>query len=166
MFALSIYRSSDWPGLLTAATEAMAAVMPTNSVGCVQRQGCVEVRSSAKHWPCLFPQHGPGKKHTRKIELADWQRAIVEQHPGEFAKGLFHSDGWRGINRVESRRGSGRWYDCPRYLFGNESTDILQLCGWTLDLLGVAWRYSRPNTISVARREAVDRLDLFVGPKY
>jgi len=31
---------------------------------------------------------------------------------------------------------------------------------------GVAWRFSRRNSISVARREAVARLDEFVGPKY
>jgi hypothetical protein len=30
----------------------------------------------------------------------------------------------------------------------------------------VAWRFSKPNTISVAKREAVARLDEFVGPKY
>jgi hypothetical protein len=51
-------------------------------------------------------------------------------------------------------------------MFTNESADIRALCGETLDLLGVAWRYSRRNTISVARREAVARLDEFVGPKY
>jgi hypothetical protein len=28
------------------------------------------------------------------------------------------------------------------------------------------WRYSRRNSISVARRGAVARLDEFVGPKY
>ena len=27
-----------------------------------------------KHWPCLFPQHGPGRKHERKIRLEAWQR--------------------------------------------------------------------------------------------
>ena len=42
----------------------------------------------------------------------------------------------------------------------------LRLCGETLDQLGVAWRFSRRNAISVARREAVERLDQFVGPKY
>lgn len=51
-------------------------------------------------------------------------------------------------------------------MFSNESGDILWLCGGTLDYLGVSWRFSRPNTISVARREAVARLDEFVGPKY
>jgi hypothetical protein len=38
------------------------------------------------------------------------------------------------------------------------------LCGEALDQLGVAWRYSRRNSISVARRAAVARLDEFVGP--
>jgi hypothetical protein len=28
------------------------------------------------------------------------------------------------------------------------------------------WRFSRRNAISAARREAVARLDEFVGPKY
>jgi hypothetical protein len=32
-------------------------------------------------WPCLIPQHGPGRKHERKIELVDWQRDIVDEHP-------------------------------------------------------------------------------------
>jgi hypothetical protein len=72
-----------------------------------------------------------------------------------------------GVNRVRCRLADGdRWYEYPRYLFGNQSEDILRLCGETLDELGVAWRFSRPNTISVARREAVARLDEFVGPKY
>jgi hypothetical protein len=59
-----------------------------------------------------------------------------------------------------------RRYEDPRYFFSNESPDILRLCGSTLDQLGVSWRYSRANAISVARREAVARLDEFVGPKY
>jgi hypothetical protein len=51
-------------------------------------------------------------------------------------------------------------------MFTNESADIRALCGDVLDLLGVSWRYSKRNTISVARREAVARLDQFVGPKH
>jgi hypothetical protein len=159
--------SDAWPGLIAAARSAMSAVMPTSGVFCVQRQGCAEVKSTSKHWPCLFPQHGPGRKHTRKIQLEQWQRAIVSKYAGEFAKGLFHSDGWRGLNRVRRRLADGdHWYEYPRYLFINESKDILRLCGETLDRLGVAWRFSRRNAISVARREAVARLDEFVGSKY
>jgi hypothetical protein len=77
------------------------------------------------------------------------------------------SDGYRGINRVRANLAAGdRWYEYPRYLFTNESKDILRLCGETLDQLGVAWRFSRRNAVSVARREAVARLDEFVGPEY
>jgi hypothetical protein len=115
----------------------------------------------------LFPQHGPGEKHLRKIELADWQQFIVKRYPGKFARGLMHSDGYRGLNRVRRGLADGeRWYEYPRYLFVNESADILLLCGETLDRLGVEWRFSKPNTISVAKRDAVARLDEFVGPKY
>jgi hypothetical protein len=103
----------------------------------------------------------------RKIELEPWQRAIVTTHAGRFARGLFHSDGWRGVNRVRAHLAEcDHWYEYPRYLFTNESADILRLWGETLDRLGVAWRFSRRNSISVARREAVARLDEFVGPKY
>jgi hypothetical protein len=145
----------------------MMAVRPDNSVCMIQKEGCAEVVSTSKHWPCLFPQHGPGRKHKRKIELEPWQEEIVSRHPGDFARGLFHSDGCRLINRVRRPvKGGDRFYEYPRYLFVNRSADIHRLCGEALDRLGVAWRFSKPTTISVARREAVARLDEFVGPKY
>jgi hypothetical protein len=165
---LSLFCSDDWPGLLAAARGAMSAVTPVSGVFCVQRPGCTQVRSTSKHWPCLFPQHGPGRKHTRKIALAQWQSAITTRYPGEFVRGLIHSDGWRGVNRVRRKLADGRdrWHDYPRYPFDNQSDDILRLCGEALDRLGVAWRFSRPKTISVAQRAAAARLDEFVGPKY
>ena|ERR1700683_2479844 len=108
-----------------------------------------------------------GRKHDRKIELEPWQQEIVSAHPGDFARGLFHSDGCRLMNRVRRPVKDGeRWYEYPRYLFVNRSADIHRLCGEALDRLGVAWRFSKPTTISVARRDAVARLDEFVGPKY
>jgi hypothetical protein len=82
------------------------------------------------------------------------------------APGLIHSDGYGGLNRVRRTLESGERYEYPRYLFVNESAGILGLCGQTLDLLGVEWRFSKPNTISGAKRDAVARLDEFVGPKY
>jgi hypothetical protein len=167
VWKLRVMCCDAWPGLTEECAQAMRAVRPANKVMTVRKQGCTEVVSCSKHWPCLFPQHGPGRKHTRPIELAGWQQAIVDRYPGDFARGLFHSDGWRGVNRVHRTWGTGEgWYEYPRYLFVNKSADILQLCGQTLDQLGVAWRYSRPTVISVARREAVTRLDQFVGPKY
>jgi len=161
--------SDAWPGLFSLAKQTMSLVMPTSSVFCASHRGvaCTYVKSVSKHWPCLFPQHGPGRKHERAIELEPWQQEIVTNHPGDFARGLFHSDGCRTINRVRrSFRSGDRWYEYPRYLFVNRSADIHRLCGEALDRLGVAWRFSKPTTISVARREAVAMLDEFVGPKY
>jgi hypothetical protein len=167
VFALSIACGDVWPGLITTAKHAMQDVMPASAVFGVQRIGMTEVKSYSKHWPCLFPQHGPGMKHTRKIEFAEWQQVIVDRYPGDFARGLFHSDGYRGMNRVRRVLADGdHWYEYPRYLFVNMSQDILRLCGQTLDKLDVEWRFSKPTTISVAKREAVARLDAFVGPKY
>ena len=141
--------------------------MPFTSVFTRQGKGMTEVKSSSKHWRCLFPQHGPGLKHRRKIELAAWQRVIVDRHPGDFARGLFHSDGYRGMNRVRRPLADGdRWYEYPRYLFSNKSLDILGLCGQALDRLEVEWRFARWDMISVAKKRSVARLDEFVGPKY
>ncbi|MBQ1010228.1 transcriptional regulator [Micromonospora sp. M51] len=158
---LRIYCSDAWPGLIEACDVAMRAVLASR-VQRIQKQGCVGVQSYGLHWPCLLPQHGPGKKHERPIVLADWQRPIIEQHPGDFLRGLFHSDGCRVANRVTVR---GKAYVYPRYMFVNESADIMGLCQWGLDLLGIAWRMNRRNSLSVARRAAVVTLDRHVGPK-
>ncbi len=74
---------------------------------------------------------------------------------------------WLSRDKPDQAEADGdHWYKYPRYFFSNESTDILGLCGQALDRLGVSWRFSRRNTISVARRAAVARLDEFVGPKF
>jgi hypothetical protein len=168
-YVLWVACSDAWPGLLALARQTVSCVMPSSSVFCASQKevACTYVKSVSKHWPCLFPQHGPGRKHERAIVLEAWQQEIVTRHPGDFARGLFHSDGCRLINRVRRPlRDGDRWYEYPRYLFVNRSADIHRLCGEALDRLGVAWRFSKPTTISVARREAVARLDEFVGPKY
>lgn len=132
-----------------------------------ERDGCTAVTALWKHWPCLFPQHGEGRKHTRRIELEGWQQEIVDAHPREFLCGLFHSDGCRIVNWTR-RPVAGRMkrYEYPRYFFDNQSEDILRLCTDALERLGIAWRHPKRNTISVARREAVAALDEFIGPKH
>jgi hypothetical protein len=96
------------------------------------------------------------------VELADWQRPIIAADPWPLIRGLIHSDGCRALNRVVVR---GKPYEYPRYFFANESRDILAIMGWALDLVGVQWRYNRPNSISVAGRASVGLLDTYVGPK-
>ena len=141
--------------------------MPSTSISAVQRTGCVAVKSFTKHWHCLFPQHGPGMKHTRAIVLEPWQEELVAEHTGEFLRGLFHSDGCRMTNWARRTvAGVARRYEYPRWFFSNKSTDILGLCSTSLDRLGIAHRFPRPDTISVARRDAVATLDRVVGPKH
>ncbi|PRY30007.1 hypothetical protein CLV70_105176 [Pseudosporangium ferrugineum] len=128
----------------------------------VNREGCVAVQSYSQHWPCLFPQHGPGRKHERPIRLAGWQQRIADEEPGNLLRGLFHSDGCRTENRVVR---NGTTYRYPRYMFANESADIMSICQRTLDRIDVPWRMCRPNLLSVARRNGVAVLDQVVGAK-
>lgn len=119
-----------------------------------------------KHWLCLFPQHGPGRKHERLIALEPWQQEIVEAHPADFLRGLFHSDGARSRNWTSKVvAGEVKRYDYPRWQFSNHSQDIQTLCGAALDMLGIAWRRSGEFQLSVSRRDAVAALDAAIGPK-
>lgn len=125
----------------------------------------------SKHLRCLFPQHGPGRKHERKITLEAWQQEIVDAHPWQFIRGLIHSDGCRIINwTTRLVRGERKRYEYPRYFFSNKSDDIRKLFSDTLTAVGVEWttlaRGSDPFNISVARRASVALMDAHVGPKY
>jgi len=163
VFRLRIFCCDAYPHLMDLCQEAMEVVMPTNKVGRNQRLGCTDVGSSSKHWPCLFPQYGPGMKHTRLIALTKWQADVVERYPKDFLRGLIHSDGCRNINRVSNRL--GQRYAYPRYLFTNVSEDIKGLFCWACDLLGVKWKVMNHKTISINKRADVAFLDTFIGPK-
>lgn len=110
----------------------------------------------------------PATTVAKALELvkAGWTVSAVSRSLGvsraaaaSLLRGLFHSDGCRVLSRV-----NGYFY--PRYFLFNMSTDLLRLAGDTLDRIGVEWRYNRFNSISVARRASVARLDEVVGPKY
>ena len=159
---LRVFCANAWPGLVKQCEAAMLAVL-AKRVQIIQLRGCVAVQSYSSHWPCLLPQHGAGRKHDRPIYLADWQEPVIKNNLGHFLRGLFHSDGCRVTNRVTR---NGKTYLYPRYMFSNESVDIMELCQAALDKLGVEWRMCRPNMLSVARRESVTELDRHVGPKW
>lgn len=94
--------------------------------------------------------------------LADWPRELVAADPWPLIRGLIHSDGCRAINRIVAQ---GKTYSYPRDFFGNESTDILAIVGDALDLAGVARRFNRSNSISIARRATVATMEARIGPK-
>jgi hypothetical protein len=117
--------------------------------------------------PHAFPQHGPGKKHTRPIVLERWQAELTAAHPEALLRGLIHSDGCRTINRFEVKLPSGRigQYEYPRYFFSNLSTDIRRIFTDHCELLGIRWTQSNPRNISISQRASVALLEKIVGPK-
>jgi hypothetical protein len=168
---LRIACADAWPGLIDECEKTLRAVRPENSVFRVQNEGCVMVTSASKHWLCLLPQHGPGRKHDRHIALEPWQAQIVGDHPWAFIRGLIHSDGCRITNWTTRMIGcESKRYEYPRYFFTNTSEDIIRLFTGTLDALGVEWKHLNQRrsaqTISVARRASVALMDAHVGPKY
>ena len=165
-YSLRISCDAGWPGIVADVSSCMQSMRPAREVSHVRAPGAVVVQSNWKHWPCLFPQHGPGRKHERPIVLEQWQQRLVEAHPADFLRGLFHSDGCRVKNWTRKLVGGDmKRYDYPRWQFTNHSADIRELCCWALDLVDVAWRQSNHVTISVSRRADVARLDGLIGPK-
>lgn len=165
---LSLRVSCDqtYPGIIEDVTSVMQRVRGDGRVGHVPAPGVTVVRSWWQHWPCLFPQHGPGRKHERKLTLEPWQQHLVQTEPAAFLRGLFHSDGCRVKNwATRPVAGELKRYDYPRWQFVNCSEDILGFCTDALDAVGVPWRRSNHKTVSVSRREAVARLDDLIGLK-
>src|SRR5260370_39584360 len=101
VFKLRITMCDAYPGMMAECMEAIRAVMPRNVVAAYPRhgQGCTEVNSHSKHWICLFPQHGPGRKHLRPIVLEPWQQHIaLDLHPRQLLRARIHSDVCRAMH--------------------------------------------------------------------
>jgi hypothetical protein len=168
-YQLVIVCDAAYPDIIDDCAAAMMLTLLARRVGCNEHpvHRCVRVVASSKRWPEVFPQHGPGRKHLRKIELADWQREIVGQFPEEFLRGLLHSDGCRTVNRFKTKLPSGRVAEdeYPRWFFSNRSADIRELFCEYCDRLGIRWTQSNPRNISVSHRSSVALLDAFVPAK-
>jgi hypothetical protein len=155
-YRLHIYLDARDTRVIDLVADAMRRVLPINRVGFRRRPSVVVVNAYSQQWPVLLPQHGPGKKHLRPIVLAPWQRAIVDRYPEDFLRGLLDSDGCRHRRIVGGR-------DYPAYSFSNRSEDILTLFGRTCDAINLRWRRASHDTISIARRLDVRRLDTITG---
>jgi len=161
---LRISCDAAYPRLIADTVDDLRALRPDRAVHVNRRRetGCVVVQASWRSWSRVFPQHGPGPKHLRAICLTGWQRELTLTHPQAFVRGLINSDGCRYVNRVVVR---GRSYAYPSYEFKNASSDIHGLLREHLDLLGIAWRRAGARGTAMTTRDAVARLDEFVGPK-
>jgi len=99
VYKLRIFLDAKYPGIIASAGDAIAEVKGVPARTLPRPRNCVEVYSFWKCWPCLFPQHGPGKKHERRIELTDWQTTLVDlaevclqagvrRHPDDLLRGM------------------------------------------------------------------------------
>ena len=166
VFALHVYNDMRYVELNEHIKILMRRVKPGGRPHSRQMLGCLNTTVSWKHWPCLFPQHGPGRKHDRPIRLETWQQTIVDTHAADLLRGLFHSDGSRSNNwATRMVAGERKRYNYPRWEFVNRSDDIIDICTRSLDRLGLHWTRPRINAISVARAADVRRLDELIGPK-
>jgi hypothetical protein len=149
-----------YPGIIEESCGAMEAVVPGKHAHPYKHphESCVEISMYWKHWPCLIPQHGPGRKHLRPIVLAQWQANIVAVAHKAFLRGLVHSDGCRVV-------ANDRGVASVRYHFTNCSKDIRELFCNSLDALGIAWTRPCDREVAVYRKRCVATLDTFIGPK-
>jgi hypothetical protein len=166
-FGLQVTLDADYPHLMVEVKSAIERSIPVLARVQRPRRGAVRIWAFHRSLPNLFPQHGPGKKHERKIELVPWQTKITHRYTREFIRGLIHSDGSRCMNRFAVDLPSGRVgrYAYPRYFFTNYSADIRRIFCEHCELLGIRWTQSNARNISVSHRDSVALLDEFVGPK-
>ncbi len=159
VWRLRIVLDDKYPGIIDRCREAIDVLMPGQRAATLRRSSnCTEVSLYSKHWPCLLPQHGPGKKHLRPIRLEPWQEVLVKEATQQFIRGLIDSDGCRVV-------ANDRGVRSVRYHFSNRSDDIRGLFTAALDEIGIPWTRSSRYVIAIYRKAAVARLDEFVGPK-
>jgi hypothetical protein len=163
-WALRLAMDGQYPELIASARDAMLACRGGGkaSARCVPGSRCVIVTSYSKSWPELLPQHGPGRKHERPIILAPWQEDLTASYARELVRGLIHSDGCRFVAK---QRMPKRTYEYVRYGFTNHSEDIRNIFTNHLELLDIAWTQSNWKTVQIARKDDVQKLDAFIGPK-
>jgi hypothetical protein len=120
-YRLRVTLDIRYPNIIRGCADAMKTVFPNNTATVIKQPGnYVIVVCLSNALPILYPQHGPGEKHTRLIKLEPWQEVLVKLYPLEIWRGLFHSDGSRFSNPAKGK-------DYPRYQFTNYSEGIRQI---------------------------------------
>jgi hypothetical protein len=156
---LRIFLGSRHPEIVRDTGDMLHRCFGGVAVGRVFRhQGRMTVLGVyCQHVRCIFPQHGPGKKHERRIVLEPWQEALVELAPWRFLRGCIRSDGCAFINRTGP-------YEYLSYDFSNHSGDILDIFSAACTLVGVEHRrYER--RIRIYQRPSVALMEANVGLK-
>jgi hypothetical protein len=158
-YSLRLSLDPAFPEVASRAATLLAETFAGNRVNRVRADAgatlvlCVY----SSHMTCLFPQHGPGKKHERRIALEPWQSAAVAAHPWAFIRGCLWTDGCSFVNRT------GR-YAYRSWDFCNSSSDIQMLFSSACRSVGVRHRVNGTR-IRIYRRPSVALVDAHVGEK-
>jgi hypothetical protein len=166
---LRIALDAKYPRIIEDTRALLERCLPHNDVGLVEAHGgtmfFVSVYSA--HLECLFPQHGPGLKHRRRIELEPWQSEILERAPWPFIRGCIRTDGCAFINRTNIHREQP--YEYLSYDFSNMSTEIVELFVRACERVGVVTRVNRSRRglwdVRINRRPSVALMLDHVGLK-
>lgn len=172
VFRLRIFSDFKYPKIIEAIVDNLSILLPNNKIGTITRYNngkpsWVETYVYNKNFKELFPQHGTGPKHARKISLKKWQKEIIDKYPEQFLKGLIQSDGCR----YKQTNTKNNYY----YNFTNCSVDIINLCLRTLKILKIINRLNKRSpsqktktqawVITISNKEGVKKLDKFIGSK-
>jgi Homeodomain-like domain len=173
---LRIHLDTKYPKMNREIGALLERCFPENTVGKVapgpsgwsERSDCLLVFSVySNHLSCLFPQHGPGRKHERRIELERWQTELVALAPWGLIRGLIRSDGCAFINRTDVHR--AKPYEYLSYDFSNKSKDIIDLFVDACDRVSVFTRVTHGKTgrwsVRIDRRDSVALMVQHVGLK-
>jgi hypothetical protein len=156
---LRLMLDSKYTTVVEEAAALIARLVPDNKVGrqYLHAGRMVTLHAYHGHWTCLFPQHGPGKKHDRRIVLESWQHGLVAAAPWAFLRGCIRSDGCVFINRTGK-------YEYESYDFTNLSRDIRGLFTFVCAQVGIEYRaYSK--RVRINRRGSVALMLEHVGRK-
>jgi Homeodomain-like domain-containing protein/LAGLIDADG DNA endonuclease family protein len=156
---LRIFLDARYTTIVAETDALLRRCFPDNRVGRLSRHAgaMVVLWVYHGHLSCLFPQHGPGKKHERPIVLEPWQASIVDAEPWAFLRGLIRSDGCVFINRTGK-------YEYLSYEFSNLSPGIRERFTRTCARVGVVCR-AYGNRIRICQRPSVALMLEHVGTK-
>jgi hypothetical protein len=144
-YVIRIATNSNDVDIISRQQRVLEFLFPNPVNVCKRECNCVDIKMYGSYLPTVFPQHGTGLKHKRKIKLEDWQLDICDKHPEFLFAGLVDTDGCRYIHTQKK-------YQWPTYQFTNMSEDIKDIFEKCCKLLGI--KYSRTNHKNMYMRSA------------
>ena len=81
VYQLRITCDLNYPDIINEIATHIVIVRGREPVGFALREGCVDVNAYWKHWPCVFPQHGPGRNMNVRSNCRNGNRRSSKPAP-------------------------------------------------------------------------------------